>query len=176
MEFSDLYSDSESDDQEMQNMNPTYKTLLQQFTEQWLLNEVHHRVSKEASNALFELSKKWLPDLLVAKTTEGKTGKIPQFVHMRRQIYKKRLPPIDIEVSYRHRSTGEVHVLQNLEKAPTGQFPPNEYQKLYEIASVKVYFEKKYFPHKFRLFSQFSQKYTFLLFLLRKTCRSSPCG
>ena len=107
-----------------------------------MLTEIHHRVSKEASNAFFELGKKWFHELFQHKFQEGILRKTPQFVHIRRQLHKKNVPPINLEVAYRHRETGDVIVLQDLEVAPTTRFPRTTYEKLYEIASVKVYFYK----------------------------------
>lgn len=100
--------------------------------------EVNHRVSKEATNSFFETAKKWFPRLNEAKMKEGNTSKTPRFEHIRRNIYEKNVPNISLEVSYKHKTSGEVTVLKNLKNMPVGRFPRDEYQKLYEIASVEV--------------------------------------
>lgn len=75
---------------------------------------------------------------MVAKEREGVQKAVPQFVHLRRKIVNKYVPPIKFEVGFVNRTTEEVTILKDLESIPTGRFPPNEYRKQYEIASVKV--------------------------------------
>lgn len=104
----------------------------------WLINEIHHRVSKEASNSFFEIAKKWFHRLFQAKEREGVNSKIPQFVHLRRKLYDSKVPPIKLEMAFQHITTKEIHFLEDIETAPVSQFPRDEYSKLYEIASVKV--------------------------------------
>lgn len=116
----------------------TSKRILQSFSRDWLLSEVHHRVSKEASNSFFELGKKWIPLLADAKKKEKSETKTPQFVHLRRQLYDKNIPPIHIEVSYKNKETGEITLLKDLQSVPSSAFPRNIFQKMYEIAYMKV--------------------------------------
>lgn len=110
---------------------------------------MHHRVSKEASNAFFEIGKKWFHLLIEAKEKEGKAGDILQFVHLRRLLHKKHVPRIDMEVGYVHKISGEETVVENVEHMPVSKFPPNEYLKKYEIASVKVIFFEKFCSFSF---------------------------
>ena len=95
-------------------------------------------MSKEASNSFFELGKKWFFDLFEAKARQGISSKTPQFVHLRRMMYKKYVPKVYLEISYMMKSTKEITTLRDLESTPLSRFPPNEYKKLYEIAYVKV--------------------------------------
>lgn len=100
--------------------------------------EIHHKISEEATNDFFEIGKKWFPKLFSAKENEGVTKKVNQFVHIRKQLYKKNVPPINMEFSYLNKETNEITVVKDQEKTPTAQFPPNKFVKLCEIASVKV--------------------------------------
>lgn len=100
--------------------------------------ETQHHVSKEAANEFFELGKKWFPLLYEAKQREGITRKVPQFVHLRRKLHERNVPKISLDVAYVHKTTGEETVLRDVQSIPTKQFPPNEYLKIYEMASVKV--------------------------------------
>lgn len=121
----------------------SYQYILNSLTEDWLVNELHHRVTKDASNALFEIAKKWFSKLIEAKDRKGVTTKVPQMVHLRRQMYKKHVPSVSLEFGYKDKSTGEIHIMKNLESTPITRFPPNKFLKLYEIASVKVISVKK---------------------------------
>lgn len=114
--------------------------------------ELHHKVSKEASNSFFEIAKKRFHQLMIAKNLEGISKSTPQFVHLRRSLYNDNVPKIYLEVAYRNRVTGEETVLQDLESIPTTQYPRSEYNKLYEIASVKVI---TLFTNNFNVFSHF---------------------
>ena len=124
--------------------------------------EIHHRMSQEASNALFEVARKWFFKLFKAKFDEGIAREPPQFVHLRRQLYKKKVPPVHLEVSYQNKETDEIVTLKDLESTPTSRFPPNQFVKLYESAYVKVFKSNYYFLSSFLLFF-------ILLFVFQKT-------
>lgn len=88
---------------------------------------------------MFELAKKWIPKLYLAKENEGVSRKVPQFVHIRRQLYDKKVPNVNLEVAYLDKSSDETIVLKNIDKIPsTSTYPPDKFIKLYEVASVKV--------------------------------------
>ena len=122
----------------MQEESYNYRSILKDLSKDWLENELLHRVSKEASNSFFELGKKWFFPLFEAKRLEGVTKNSPQFVHIRRQLYKKRIPPVLLEVAYKNNDTGEINVLKDLQSIPISKYPRSEYTKLYESAYVKV--------------------------------------
>lgn len=115
-----------------------YKPILKALAKNWLMAENDHQVSKEASNVLFEVAKKWFPKLQKAKEDEGITVNTPQFVHLRRDLYNKNVPKVYLEIGYRHRDTGDIIILDKLESTPMSRFPPNVYEKLYEVAYVEV--------------------------------------
>lgn len=102
-----------------------------------MVAEVDHRVSKEASDDFFKIGLKWFPILHEAKIREGVSTKTPQFTHIRRTLHKKKVPPIHLEIGYKHKVTGEVIVVED-ECTPKSRFPPQQYEKTHEIASVKV--------------------------------------
>ena len=77
--------------------------------------------------------------LFLAKEREGVVKNVPQFVHIRRLLYDKKVPDISLDVSYLNKETGESILLEDLKKMPpSSAFPPETYIKQYEIASVKV--------------------------------------
>lgn len=125
-------------DEEEYESDSTYNKILKLLAEDWIMCENEHRVSKEATNVFFELAKKWFQKLHEAKQSAGITKATPQFVHLRRLLNKKKLPPISLEVGYKNKEDGEITIRRNLKSNPVGQFPQNQFEKLYEIASVKV--------------------------------------
>lgn len=137
--LTDIFSETDSEDEgSLHDCEPTYKSILKDFTKEWIDSELNHHVSKEASNSFFELGKKWFGSLLEAKQREGVMTNIPQLVHLRRVLSDKNVPPVSLEFSYTNKTTGEVHNLEDIQSTPTSQFPPNHFVKNYEIASVKV--------------------------------------
>lgn len=134
---------SESDgvtvsEEESDESSATYNSILKKLVEEWLICEIDHRLSKEASNAFFELAKDWFFKLFEAKNEGSVTKKIPMFVHLRKTLFKKKLPPVSLGVAFKDKESGQSIVLKNLESIPVGKFPPNKFEKLYETASVKV--------------------------------------
>lgn len=103
------------------------------------MNEIHHRVSQEGSNAFFELAKRSFHSLMTAKDNEKIATNVPTYNHIRRKLYEKKVPKISFEVCYQNKSTGEVTILKDVETIPTKEFPRTLYEKQYEIASVKVH-------------------------------------
>ena len=98
--------------------------------------EISHRVSKTASNAFWKLAHKWFHRLFTAKKQQLLKKKVPQFAHLRRKMYAA-LPKIHLEIGYVHKETGELTVIHT-SVTPRSKFPPDKYQKVYEIASVNV--------------------------------------
>ena len=115
-----------------------YKSLFTQFTKDWMLLEVNHRVSNRASNEFWSLAVKSFPRLLEAKQLEGRTRKIPGFRSIRKHLHKNHIPEILMDVCYEVKATGDMIILNNLESIPVKKFPPSKYKKLYETAKVKV--------------------------------------
>lgn len=103
-----------------------------------MLLELRHHVSKTASNEFWSTAVKLLPKLTEAKRIAESRKKIPKFRSIRDKIYKENVPEISLEVAYEHKETGDIIILQDLEKTPVSKFPPSTYKKLYETVRVKV--------------------------------------
>ena len=117
---------------------PDYKSIFTQFTKDWMLLEVNHRVSNRGSNEFWSLAAKTFPRLLHAKELEGRTRKIPGFRSIRKHLHKKHIPEILMDVGYEVKATGDLIILNDLHTIPVKKFPPSKYKKLYETAKVKV--------------------------------------
>ena len=112
--------------------------ILKSLTKDWILEENSHQMSKSASNALFELAKKYFFKLYEAHQQDGVSCRIPKFEHLRDQMYKLKVPPISLEVAYKNKESGVITTVKEVDSTPVGQFPRSQYTKQYEIASVKV--------------------------------------
>lgn len=116
--------------------NPTHLEILNDLSKQWLLNEVNHRVSKEASNKFWEISNRMFHQLYLAKENQGR--KIPQFPQLRTKLYENEVPDIKLSIGYECKETGEITVVEDVSSTPVSKFPPATYRKLYETAYVSV--------------------------------------
>lgn len=139
----------------------TYKSILKSLSKEWMDNEVHHDVSQAASDSFFEIAKKWFFKLICAKQREGLAVKTPGFPHIRRKMYEEKVPKISLKIAYMHKETQVITVKDDLESTPTSQFPPSQYQKLFEIASVKVKIQLYNYCRSF-LLNQFSSLFSFI--------------
>ena len=102
-----------------------------------MLTELQHNVSLAASDAFWKLALKSFSPLLKAKDEANVKKETPQFTHLRRQLRDKYLPPIEMQIGYKHRETGEeIHL--KTDAIPASRFPKSSYQPMYEIASIKV--------------------------------------
>ena len=113
-----------------------YRDLLADLSQKWLENEIHHKVSKEASNYFWRIANERFHELYVAKGNRSR--KIPQFSHLREQLYHKKVPRVNMEIGYKAKEDGEVTVVKDATSTPVSKFPPCTYRRLYEIASVDV--------------------------------------
>ena len=93
-------------------------------------------MSKEASNEFWRIGNKFFHEMYVAKGDVGR--KIPQFSHLREQLYENEVPPVSLTIAYQSKEDGNVTVVENVTSAPVSRFPPSNYRRLYEIGSVKV--------------------------------------
>ena len=50
------------------------------------------------------------------------------------------VPPIELAVGFRHKETEDIVELSELTAIPTSLYPPSIYTRLYEVATVKVFF------------------------------------
>ena len=116
----------EGDDQDREENR--YCQLLQKLAEKWLLVEISHNASKEASNMFWEAAISLLPQVLREKEMIGISRKIPQFVHLRRKLHKRLLPPINQTTAFKDRS-GNVVVVEG---DATKEYSTSTHTKLYE--------------------------------------------
>ena len=117
-----------------------YNDILNLLTEKWISLELHHHTSKRASEDFWDLSKKFFPKLFRARIDDMIYKPIPKLKSQRNKKKKDNIPPINLQVVYLNKETDEVTVYQG-EKMPVNQFNPRQFQKLYEVASVKVIFQ-----------------------------------
>ena len=110
--------------------------MLCDLAKKWVTIEINHRVSKEASNLLWDLANTKFHPMYVSKG-EG-SRKIPQISHLREKLYKTKVPPVRMEIGYQDKDNGEVTVLKDVRSSPVSRFPPSMYKRLYEVASVDV--------------------------------------
>ena len=126
--------DLENDDVQYED----YRNILKDLSEDWISAEIDHRVSKVASNVFWSLAKDYFYRLYSVKFQQGITRKVPNFEHIRRQLYKKKVPKVKMAVCYQSKATGELTVLEDIESTPVSKFPPSTHKRLYEVAAVDV--------------------------------------
>ena len=119
----------------------SFSYILSKFSEDWLMEEMDHKVSKQASSAMWNVASKWMGQLASAFEQEKKK-KFPKLDHIRRKLVKKRVPRISMDIGYVNKETEELTVVKDSDKLPIRDFPPSMFEKVFEIASVKV----KYMP------------------------------
>ena len=107
----------------------------------WLVTSITHKVSKTATNIFWVLARKYFVRIFAARAREDNQKKIPQFEHLRRQLYKD-LPRVNLEIAYRNKESGDV-IKRFTDKTPKSNFPADKFEKLYEVATVDV--SKLYF-------------------------------
>lgn len=114
-----------------------YEYVLKQFSEEWIMNESFHKVSKVASSEFWNISRKWM-FALTSSFMKEKKKKFPKFAHIRRKLKKNNVPRISLDTGYLHKNSNNITVAKDTEKIPVLEFPPDEYQKVFEIATIKV--------------------------------------
>ena len=137
----DIWNSDVSDDDEPDD----YDTILKYLSKQWLEIELHHRVSKTASDAFWSLAKEWFHKLFVAKSAQTITRKTPFFVHIRRRLYKNYVPPVYLNFGFRNKENGDIVTVENALVAPKSGFPSHQFEKLWEIGHVQVLILPLYF-------------------------------
>jgi hypothetical protein len=152
-----LFVHSESDsDEELQsgseqewesdtaNENKSYKELLSDLAQKWLVTELTHNVSKTASNEFWALAKQCFSDLFAAKVAEGVRKRVPSFKYLRRKMQDDNLPDIEMEIGYTDKATGEITIVTDLKKTPLSKFPAHLFAKTHEKCSIKVKTRRTY--------------------------------
>ena len=115
-----------------------YKDVLKELSEKWIMAEIDHDVSKEATNTFWQIANKYFHSLYSLKSQQGVTRKIPQFPHLRKTLVHDNVPPVKMEIGYESKDTGDIVVVENVETTPTSRFPASTHRRLFEIASVDV--------------------------------------
>ena len=131
----DYESEEEEEEEEIDVSSFKYK--LQKYSEAWIVNENDHKVSKKASSAFWNIARKWMFDLTTAFKNEKKK-KFPKFEHIRRKLVKKNVPEVSMDIGYVHKKTNKLTIVKDTQKVPVKKFPTDTYEKVFEIASIKV--------------------------------------
>lgn len=123
-------SDSEH---ESDTEDESYDSIFQKLKSKWLLIETAHKVSKCASDLFWRTALQFFPKLKATRDNK----KTQQFKTLRRNVYDEILPSISLQIGYKHRASGNI-VVVNDTYTHRKQYSPTEYDKLYEIGTVKV--------------------------------------
>lgn len=129
--FSDFDSDNNLNDAVPEQEN--YSEIFKHLKSRWILTEIHHSVSKSASEAFWKIA---LMNFHKLQSSLNKK-KTPQFKSIRRQMHKDLVPEIELEIAYKEKSSGEVIIIMDT-VTPLKRFSPAKFEKLYEIGTVKV--------------------------------------
>lgn len=80
----------------------------------------------------------WRTALKLFPALKSSPGNKPthQFKTIRNKLYDI-VPDATLEIGYKNKATGEIKVVKAL-STPVSQYSPADYEKLFEIASVKV--------------------------------------
>ena len=162
--FDDYYEDEEDNDdddeeehdEEDEENKESFNYLFRRFAEDWTTAEVNHRVSKRASAGFWNVARKWMLSLTAAFNKDRKK-KFPKYHHTRKKITEEKVPPISLDIGYVHKETGELSIVKDSDKNPIHKFPPDVYEKVYEIGSIKVLIN--FLAEPIILFSSFFRPY-----------------
>ena len=119
------------------DQDPRYSQLLEELSQKWIVLEIDHRTSKEATDSFWRLASEAFPALYRAKVDGMVHKDIPQFTSIRRKLNKKHVPKISMEIGYRNKESQEIVVVE-AEKTPRSRFNPTQFEKVYEVAKVEV--------------------------------------
>ena len=137
----DGHDDNEDDDDDSEIEEfvevQDYETILKKLSKDWLEIELSHNVSKVAANSFWDLGRKMFHNLFQAKELQNVRKKTPSFVHMRRRLHGRIVPPIHLEFAFQNKETTELTLIEDT-KTPRGRFNPHEFTKVWELATVKV--------------------------------------
>lgn len=119
--------------------------MMDSFSKQWSQIQLTHHVSITASNSFWNLGFKYIGALQNIKEQERNNRKIPQFVHVRRCLYKDYCPDVKMSFAFLNTSDGSiVHVSDDHNPVNKYERDP-KYKKLYEEAHIEVnLYELKY--------------------------------
>ena len=129
--------EEEKEEEDIDVPQESYNSILEALSEKWMLAELDHTISKVASNAIWKIAFSFIPKLMQAKSVENVKRKVPGFDHIRKKMYEKRTPKVQLQIGYKNKLTNEVSVVHET-ATPQSRFPPDKFEKLYEVATVKV--------------------------------------
>ena len=132
-----LLEDQEEHVQQHNDEPEDYHSVFQDFCQEWMTTELDHTVSKVASNKFWTVAFKFIPRLLCLKKEQKVKKKIPNFDQIRRNLYDENTPEVTMEIGYKCKETNEVTIVHD-NVTSKNTFPRQEYDKMYEIATVKV--------------------------------------
>ena len=133
----DDQDDFESDPED-NGTNQDYCAILNSLCHDWVLCEISHRVSKTASNKLWDIANKYFFELYSVKTNQGISKKIPKMQQLRNKAYQQFVPPVKMDIGYQCKDTGEIKVVKDVETTPVSKYPPSTHRRIFEIAYVEV--------------------------------------
>ena len=116
----------------------TFESVFTSFTENWLQTQLTHHVSLAGANAFWKLCFKYVSDLYALREAENISKRIPQFVHVRRQVYKQICPNIKMTFVFKDKTNGMVHYVEDDQTPLTNYQRDPKFQKLYEEAHIQV--------------------------------------
>ena len=140
---SDKDTDSDSEDVAMDATG--YFDLLDQLVKDWMSIQLTHNVSLTATYEFWKLALKTFPKLMEVKKAENVERKTPQFIHLKRQLYKDVCPKIYLDLVYLDTTTNEsVHV--DSTHIPVREYEQNpRYLKQCKTAKIKVRKRDRFF-------------------------------
>lgn len=132
----DTYTFDDNEELEEEDQN-SFQYLLKKFSEDWLMNEIDHKVSKVGTSKFWNIAIKYMFSITQAFIKEKKK-KFPKFAHIRKKLKKKYVPKISIDTGYINKETNELIIASDREKLPVKEFPRDKFEKVYEVARVQV--------------------------------------
>lgn len=148
----DLFQDDQNNDPPEDPEDPDdviapedHRSLLKDFSRQWYLAQLQHKVSATAAEAFWAISRTFWPKIEAAKQAESITKTIPLFQNQRKILQKNFCPEIHMEFAFLNVTTG------NVERVHSMSTPLKEYQrnpnfiKLYEEAHIQVIYLYHFF-------------------------------
>lgn len=131
--------DSEDEDEgSSQDESDSFESLFSSFSQQWLDAQLTHNVSIAASNYFWKLAFNHVSQIESLKASEGIKRKIPQFLQVRKNLYKDFCPEVKMSFAFLNKNDGSIIHVDGIQ-TPLTQYERNpQYQKLYEEAHVEV--------------------------------------
>lgn len=115
-----------------------FEDMFAALSKQWLNVHLTHHVSLAATSSFWRLSLKYFHKMLEMKKDEGIERKIPQYLQVRKNVYKNLCPDVKMRFAFLNKTDNSI-VYVNAEETPLSQYQRDpKYQKLYEEAHIEV--------------------------------------